>query len=192
VICALGASAMQALVRREVGWEVVRDLLAEPDNVCFAHAVNLCEVFYDFHRSADEATAQSVIHDLLNLGVVARVDMDPDFWKQAGRHKSGFRRVSLADCFCLTLAQRVGGELVTCDHHEFDTIAPLGLCRVVFIRSEPSHLVLRSGVHPLRRPCRGTLPRPARSTSPVSAGRPRHRDTWCAPRNAHTTGLTVT
>jgi len=134
VIFAFDASANQALIRREVGWQIVRDLLAEPANTCYSHAVNLCEVFYDFHRSVDEATAQRVIRDLLGFGLVPRSDLDTDFWQQAARHKSVHRRVSLADCFCIALAQRVGGELVTSDHHEFDAIAPLGICQVLFIR----------------------------------------------------------
>jgi predicted nucleic acid-binding protein len=43
-------------------------------------------------------------------------------------------RISLADCFGIALARRVGGELVTSDHHEIDPILPLRLCPLQFIR----------------------------------------------------------
>lgn len=43
-------------------------------------------------------------------------------------------RISIADCFCIALTQRLNGEVVTCDHHEFDAIVPLNLCPIQFIR----------------------------------------------------------
>src|SRR5688500_18334037 len=134
MICVLDASALQAFLRQEPGGDVVRLLLRDSANTCFAHVVNLCELFYDFHCASGEPAAQAVIATLLSASVVPRDDMDAAFWQQAGRHKSAFRRISLADCFGLTLAQRVIGELVTADHHEFDPIAPLGLCPIRFIR----------------------------------------------------------
>ena len=55
-----------------------------------------------------------------------REDMDIAFWRQAGRYKAIIHRVSLADCFAITLANRIGGELVTSDHREMDPIAASG------------------------------------------------------------------
>jgi hypothetical protein len=43
MICILDACAMIAFLRAEPGGEVVRDLLNDPSNRCFAHAINLCE-----------------------------------------------------------------------------------------------------------------------------------------------------
>ena len=43
-------------------------------------------------------------------------------------------RGCLADCFCMALARRVDADLVTGEHHEFDPLVPLGLCRFHFIR----------------------------------------------------------
>jgi PIN domain nuclease of toxin-antitoxin system len=125
---------MIALLRRETGWEVVRDLLVDPGNTCLAHAVNLCEVFYDFHRGGGAAVAQSVIQDLAAIGILTRRDMGLAFWQEAGRFKADYRRVSLADCFCIALARRVSGALITSDHREFDPLVPLGLCPIRFIR----------------------------------------------------------
>ena len=116
------------------GADVVRLLLQDPGNTCFAHAINLCELYYDFVRAANVAAAAAAIQDLIDVGVVPREDLDAAFWQQAGYHKALHRRVSLANCLCIALAQRINGTLVTTDHHEFDAIAPLGLCPILFIR----------------------------------------------------------
>ena len=78
--------------------------------------------------------AMTALATLGTAGLSLRADMDSIFWQEAGRLKSVQRRSSLADCFCVTLARRVGGEIVTSDHHEFDRIAALALCPIRFIR----------------------------------------------------------
>ena len=62
-----------------------------------------------------------------------REDIDVNFWEIVGRLKVNPGKISLADCFVLALAIRTGATLVTSDH-EFDRIAPLGLCPILFIR----------------------------------------------------------
>jgi PIN domain nuclease of toxin-antitoxin system len=130
----LDTSAMIAFLRKETGWDLVADLLVDPANSCFAHAINLCEVFYNYHRALGEADAQAALQHLFAAGVLLRADMDPTFWQQVGRLKADHRPISIADCFCIALAQRLNGEAVTSDHREFDPIASLGLCPVRFIR----------------------------------------------------------
>lgn len=134
MISVMDGSALIAYVRRETGWDVVANLLIDLDNTCYAHGLNLCEVYYDHYRVAGEATAWAEISDLEAVGLIFRTDMDPAFWQQAGRHKALYRRVSIADCFCIALAQRLGGEVVTTDHREFDPLVPLGICPIRFIR----------------------------------------------------------
>ncbi len=133
MICILDACAMVALLRYEPGEDVVWAHLSDPDNNCYAHAVNLCEVFYDFHRDAGESAATGAIDDLKALGIIARDDFDEVFWKEAGRLKAR-GKVSLADCFAITLTNRVVGTLLTSDHHEMDKIAAAGICPITFIR----------------------------------------------------------
>lgn len=128
----LDSSAMLALFYMEDGREEVARLLAE--HTCYAHAVNLCEVYYDFVRSHGEKAADRTIADLSAIGVLTRDDMDTDFWRGAGRVKADHRRVSLADCFCVTLARRLGAEVVTSDRHEFEALANAGVCKVRFVR----------------------------------------------------------
>jgi len=54
-------------------------------------------------------------------------------WKEAATYK-GHHAVALPDAFCLALARRLGGTLVTTDHAEFDPLVPLAYCPIRFIR----------------------------------------------------------
>jgi predicted nucleic acid-binding protein len=138
VTCAIDASALVAYLKHETGWNVVAALLADADNDCYAHAVNVGEVYLHFLRTADRTHAEEAVEDLERAGVKVRVDLDPAFWKdvfelisvarQPGRH------LPLADAFGIGLARRLGCELVTADHGDMDPLLPLGFCSVRFIR----------------------------------------------------------
>ena len=128
----LDACAMIAYLRDEDGADIVDNFL-QGDEACLAHALNLCEVFYDFMRVAGEETALAAIEDLKNAGVIVREDMDRVLWQEAGRIKAK-NRVSLADCFAIALANREVAALISFDHHELDVIAATGICKVTFIR----------------------------------------------------------
>ena len=134
MIYALDGSALLAFLYDEPGAAMVEGLLLDAGNTCFAHAVNLCEVFYDYYRAGGEVQAQNALARLLAASVLPRADLDPAFWQQVGRHKAMYRPIAIADCFCIALAQRLGGEVVTSDHREFDPLVPLGLCPIRFIR----------------------------------------------------------
>jgi uncharacterized protein with PIN domain len=124
---------MVAFLRGEPGAPVVASSLSDPAITCYAHAVNLVEVYYDFIRRADERTARGAITTLYALGIRERRDMSRRFWRRVGRLKAR-GRISIADCFCIALTQELPGELLTSDHHEFDPLVPLGLCPIRFIR----------------------------------------------------------
>ncbi len=134
MILVMDANALIALLYDESGGREVGEMLNDPANTCFVHAVNLCEVYYDHLRVSGEPTARQVVADLTSTRLIVRDDMDPEFWQAAGIHKAALRCISLADCFCLALALRVGGEIVTADHHEFDPVQQQGICSVRFIR----------------------------------------------------------
>lgn len=134
MIYVLDACAMIAWLRNEPGADVVDQAIRDVNSQCLAHAINLCEVFYDAFRHASEAHAQSVLSDLRAIQVVERNDFDSAFWQEAGRIKAVHRKVSLADCCAITLTLRVSGELLTSDHHELDPLAALGICPITFIR----------------------------------------------------------
>ncbi|MCL5104690.1 MAG: PIN domain-containing protein [Armatimonadetes bacterium] len=128
----MDSSALIALLRQEVGHEIVLDLVE--NNTCCAHAANMCEIYYGFRRDCGDGLARQMITDLALIGVTIREDMDDDFWLHAGALKADYRRISLADCFGVTLAQRMGGEFVTTDHHELDSISQQGVCPIRFVR----------------------------------------------------------
>lgn len=70
---------------------------------------------------------------VVDAGVVERRDLSRPFWQSIGRLKAR-GRISLADCFGVALAQHLGGEVVTSDHHEFDPLVQLGIVPIRFIR----------------------------------------------------------
>jgi len=126
---------MIAYLRDETGADIVQDLLVDDTELCMAHAINLCEVYYKLVRYTDEEEVRSAIQDLLKAkGLVVREDLDEAFWLDVGRHKAVMGSVPLADCFVVTLANRTEAEVVTADHPDFDPIEEQGICRVRFIR----------------------------------------------------------
>jgi PIN domain nuclease of toxin-antitoxin system len=129
----IDASALIAFLRDEPGADVVENVLSAPDK-CYAHALNLCEVYYDFFRASNQDAAEAAISDLLGLGIEDRTDMDSEFWRDPGGLKAVHRRVSLADCCALALARRLGARLVTADRHEFEPILSAGISQIEFIR----------------------------------------------------------
>jgi len=68
------------------------------------------------------------------VGVQPRQDISLEFWQAAGALKATLRRISLADCFAITLARTAGGSILTSDHSEFDPLSAAGICTVEFIR----------------------------------------------------------
>jgi PIN domain nuclease of toxin-antitoxin system len=133
MIYVLDASAMLAYLHAEAGADVVENALLDTGGQCLAHSVNMCEVYYVVHKDSDEATADAAISDFRTLGVVERSDFDEAFWKEAGKLKAG-GKISLPDCYGLTLTNRMGGTFLTADHGELDKVAAAGTCSITFIR----------------------------------------------------------
>ena len=125
---------MLAYLRNESGADTVVDVLSNPSNRCFAHSLNLCEVFYGIHRGSGLVDALAALRVLARVGIVEQADMDAEFWQFAGVIKSVHRRVSLADCCALALEQRLNGTLLTSDRHEFGFLSGKGICDIQFIR----------------------------------------------------------
>jgi PIN domain nuclease of toxin-antitoxin system len=128
------ACSLIAFFRDEPGANVVKNYLTEENYTKMVHSINLCEVYYDFLKSDGQATAQSMIDDVFDLDISIKSDLTMDFWKQVGQYKADIKRISLADCFALTLANRHGAILLTSDHKEFDPIVSLQICEICFIR----------------------------------------------------------
>ncbi len=129
----LDSSAMIAYLRKEEGAAVVEQILIEPTIDCYAHAINLCEVYYDALRVGGAVEAEKFMQDLLAFKVIERNDFDESFWKEVA-HLKAVHRASLADFCAVVLANRLNGVFLTADHHEFDKIAQDKVCSIEFIR----------------------------------------------------------
>lgn len=128
------SSALIAFFRKEQGADIVEAALCDEASESSLHAVNACEIYYDLMRSNGESVAEEALRKLEKLGVRIARDMDTLFWKSVARRKAA-GRISLADCFALALAERLGGELFTSDHHEFDRLATAeSAIKITFIR----------------------------------------------------------
>ena len=95
------ASALIALLRNEPGAREVQSVLESDRSSNYVHALNLCEIYYDFWRAAGKQAAESAIGDLRSIGIKERNDLDTEFWREVGRVKAVHRRVWLADCCAL-------------------------------------------------------------------------------------------
>jgi PIN domain nuclease of toxin-antitoxin system len=131
----LDACALLALIKKEDGALSVRQALESENNVCLVHSVNLCEVYYDCLRCYGNDPTEKLLTDFIETGLIIRNDMDVEFWKAAGKLKAR-GRISLADCFAITLAVREDAVLMTSDRHEFEPLLaiPGFLAQVQFIR----------------------------------------------------------
>jgi PIN domain nuclease of toxin-antitoxin system len=124
---------MLALLNLEPGGDVVQNFL-DDDNIVYAHALNLVEVFYDVSRDHDVLVARATIRKLQSGGVILRADMDVALWEDAAQLKADWKRVSLADCFGVALARRLNADFITADRHELEMLDKAGLARFTFIR----------------------------------------------------------
>ena len=130
---ALDAGPMIAFLENEPGADVVEGILTEPNSCCYAHFLNLCEIYYFYFRRGGAILAEEALQSLFDVGVLLRDDHDETFWKEAASFK-GRHAMSLPDTYCLTLARRLNGTVVTTDHNEFDPLVPFNYCPFLFIR----------------------------------------------------------
>lgn len=100
---------MLAFLNDEEGADIVEARLSDNEIVCYAHSINICEVFYDSIRVKDEVYAEKLLGDLIAAGVIIRNDFDTAFWKEVARLKAA-HRASLADFCGVALAKRLGGS----------------------------------------------------------------------------------
>lgn len=142
----LDSSAMVAYLRHEPGAQVVAELL-QSDETIYAHAINLCEVLYDFLRHLPLEKAEEAIAVLKADGIIERNDMDAAFWRDVATLIAERRtqpthpsrpnekpRLALGDACGLALARRLGGDFVTSDRAEMEPVQNTGLANVIFIR----------------------------------------------------------
>ncbi len=96
-------------------------------------SLNICEGYNGFMRAKNESIARAVICDLELAGVSTIDVLDRDLWLLAGSIKAN-NRLSLADSIALALSIRMQANLITSDHHEFDSINMQANYPIQFIR----------------------------------------------------------
>ena len=129
----LDACAVIAYLRNETGASVLKEIIEQPMSFLAMHVCNLGEVYYDFFRSDGLSSAQRAWSNTLALPLELRRDNDDEFIQRVGVVKVE-ERVSFADAFALTLAERLNVPLITTDHHEFDAVERKGHFRFVWLR----------------------------------------------------------
>ena len=136
---ALDSSAMIAYLDGEPGGGLVASLLQDDEHeiALFAHALNLCEVYYHYALLHGIDRAEQAIENLKDDGIVERNDMDAAFWRDVAflihTQRSAGHKLALGDACGLALARRVGGEFYTTDRAELQHV-PDELCPVSFLR----------------------------------------------------------
>ncbi len=133
MIHAFDAGPLIAFLNAETGGEVTRQILRDNPGDCYAHIANLAEVYYIAYKRGGEAAAETALKQITAAGVIARKDSDEAFWKEAASYK-GRHPMALPDGYCIALARRLGGTVVTTDRAEFGPLEPLGYAPILFIR----------------------------------------------------------
>ena len=132
----LDACALIAAIKQEEGALVVAELYEEAATggiKLVINKVNLLEVYYGFRREHGKEYADTILESVIN-SVVEISDISIEVLREAGRIKSDYRRISLADSIALAEASVRGGYLVTSDHQELDIIDSNGIVKFFWIR----------------------------------------------------------
>lgn len=108
----LDSSALLAIALHEPGGDIVLDHVANAGAGACIHAINAFEVVAKLrYRGLSEAAAWGAVN-----ARIARVDdIDDKMLECAVRIKYSAPSLSLGDCFCIALAEYIGGECLTSD-----------------------------------------------------------------------------
>jgi len=132
----LDACALIAAVKQEDGAFTVAELYEEAvigtANIII-NKVNLLEVYYGFRREHGKEYADTILNSVIN-SIVEISDISIETLVEAGRIKSQYRRISLADSIVLAETSNRNGTLVTSDHHEMDVLDKAGIVKFLWIR----------------------------------------------------------
>jgi len=128
----LDACAAIAYLNNEQGADKVEACILDTQRPCVIHAVNAYEVHYLTMRALGRQIADEAIRGIKDAGVLILEDLDETFWKDAAGYKAR-GRLSPPDTFAIALANRLGGEIVTCDK-DFEAVQQSGICSVTFFR----------------------------------------------------------
>jgi len=120
----LDACAMLAVFAKEPGADKVVEIYMQAENstaVLTMNKLNLLEVYYDIFRNYGKERADSFLAEVKKSPITIFHEITDSLFAEAGRLKATYK-ISLADSFAVAQAITSHGSLVTCDHHEFDTL----------------------------------------------------------------------
>jgi predicted nucleic acid-binding protein len=124
-IFVLDACALIAYFAKENGAENVKAILKEAiDNTntkIFMNKVNLLEVYYDVIKNYNKNEADKMLETVKEMPIEIIKELEDAVFKKAGHLKSKYK-ISLADSIALAENITRNGQLITSDHHEFETI----------------------------------------------------------------------
>ncbi len=110
----LDACALLAFIKLEPGYDRVKKIIRGPNNLIYMHMLNSFETAYQLLRlgfGEEEAWAAA-----RPIGITLVEDCEPSpMLYHAARMKARTNNLSLADCFALALAEKLGAHLVTSD-----------------------------------------------------------------------------
>ncbi|MCL2579547.1 MAG: PIN domain-containing protein [Oscillospiraceae bacterium] len=132
----LDACALIALLQDEPGADKVSDAINAAHHgqaEIVMHKVNLLEVYYDVFRTRGKEKADLMWARFNKLPVDINAVISDEIFTQAGRLKASYK-ISLADSVVLAQALVTDSELLTADHHEFDTLSGREPIRFNWIR----------------------------------------------------------
>jgi len=132
----LDACALIAAIKHEEGALTIAKLYEEAargDANLIMNKVNLLEVYYGFRRDHGKEYADVILKSVID-SVVDISDISIAALIEAGRIKSAYRRMSLADSIALAETVIRSGYLVTADHHEMDILDKAGDVNFLWIR----------------------------------------------------------
>ena len=125
--------ALIALFRKELGFEIVRDLLvkiANDESEGFISAINVGEIYYMIARKSNEKYAEAALTAIKKMPVQIQepdLKMCVDAASMKARHP-----ISYADAFAATLAISRKAVLITGDR-EFESLSKVHGFSVKFI-----------------------------------------------------------
>lgn len=129
----LDACTLIAYIEDEEGKDKLIEVLSGEHNIIYMHIINLGEVYYDILRNSGEVVARQILEELKQLSIEFIFEVSYELLMLAGKYKVE-EKVSYADSFALALSEIESAELVTTDHHEFDTIEEKGKLKFLWLR----------------------------------------------------------
>ncbi|MDR3171964.1 MAG: PIN domain-containing protein [Treponema sp.] len=124
MIYILDACSLIALLKREIGADVVQDILDQASRgevIIYMSLVNLLEVGYNFTREKTHTEMAGIWEAINKLPIIFIDTIGDAVFQEALRLKTRYR-VSVGDVFGLATAIALGGSFVTSDHHDLDRI----------------------------------------------------------------------